>query len=161
MLATGSESPVVVVLSGSMEPALYRGDAIFLSMTSSPVEPGEIVVFKLAGRDVPIVHRVVHVQNSREPTVGGNRTSISSKEREKRKRTPEQHLLTKGDNNAADDRGLYGGGMRWLKRSHLMGRARGYLPKAGMATILMNDYPALKVVLIAGMCISMLLSNES
>ena len=60
MLATGSESPVVVVLSGSMEPALYRGDAIFLSMTSSPVEPGEIVVFKLAGRDVPIVHDAVH-----------------------------------------------------------------------------------------------------
>lgn len=145
MLATGSESPIVVVLSGSMEPAFYRGDAIFLSMGNTPIEAGEVVVFKLDGRDVPIVHRVVHVQNP-------SNTSAS---------VDEQLLLTKGDNNAADDRGLYGRDVRWLKRSNLMGRARGYLPKAGIATILMNDHPILKVLLVGGMCVTMLLSNES
>ena len=31
MVVTGSESPVVVVLSGSMEPAFQRGDLLFLT----------------------------------------------------------------------------------------------------------------------------------
>uniref|UniRef100_A0A914W1I7 Signal peptidase complex catalytic subunit SEC11 n=1 Tax=Plectus sambesii TaxID=2011161 RepID=A0A914W1I7_9BILA len=31
MVVTGSESPIVVVLSGSMEPAFYRGDLLFLT----------------------------------------------------------------------------------------------------------------------------------
>jgi signal peptidase len=30
-VVTGSESPIVVVLSGSMEPAFYRGDLLFLT----------------------------------------------------------------------------------------------------------------------------------
>ena len=29
-MLTGTESPIVVVLSGSMEPAFYRGDVLFL-----------------------------------------------------------------------------------------------------------------------------------
>ena len=32
MVATNSESPVVVVLSGSMEPAYYRGDILVLEL---------------------------------------------------------------------------------------------------------------------------------
>lgn len=31
MVLTWCESPIVVVLSGSMEPAYYRGDILFLS----------------------------------------------------------------------------------------------------------------------------------
>lgn len=31
MVVTGSESPIVVVLSGSMEPAFFRGDLLFLT----------------------------------------------------------------------------------------------------------------------------------
>ena len=56
MIITRSESPIVVVLSGSMEPAYYRGDLLFLYMTDGPIRVGEIVVFKLEGRDIPIVH---------------------------------------------------------------------------------------------------------
>lgn len=44
VLVTNSESPVVVVLSGSMEPAFYRGDVLFLTRSSAPIEVGEIVV---------------------------------------------------------------------------------------------------------------------
>ena len=45
---TGSESPIVVVLSGSMEPAFYRGDLLFLHLPAgAPVRVGEITVFKL------------------------------------------------------------------------------------------------------------------
>ena len=47
MIATGSESPVVVVLSGSMEPAFYRGDILFLYLAKRPTRLGEIVVFNV------------------------------------------------------------------------------------------------------------------
>ena len=49
-------------LSGSMEPAFYRGDLLFLTnYHEEPVMAGEILVFKVRGRDIPIVHRVVKV----------------------------------------------------------------------------------------------------
>ena len=117
MVVTGSESPIVVVLSGSMEPAfqvthsssssrtssssassshtptlpsipppspegegvewrsslsdelllllrhplllpLQRGDLLFLTnYEEEEIRVGEIVVFKIDGRDIPIVHR--------------------------------------------------------------------------------------------------------
>ncbi|KAK1643315.1 hypothetical protein QYE76_061120 [Lolium multiflorum] len=47
MVATGSESPVVVVLSGSMEPGFKRGDILFLRMSKQPIRTGEIVVFNV------------------------------------------------------------------------------------------------------------------
>ncbi|KAH9576832.1 hypothetical protein CY35_01G184100 [Sphagnum magellanicum] len=59
MCFTGSESPVVVVLSGSMEPGFRRGDILFLHMSKAPIRAGEIVVFHVDGRDIPIVHRVI------------------------------------------------------------------------------------------------------
>ena len=77
MVVTGSESPIVVVLryivitlltvivsplSGSMEPAFYRGDLLFLTNNQEdPIRTGEIVVFKVKDRDIPIVHRVIKV----------------------------------------------------------------------------------------------------
>lgn len=58
MVVTGSESPIVVVLSGSMEPAFHRGDLLFLTdHHEEPIRAGEIVVFKIEGREIPIVHR--------------------------------------------------------------------------------------------------------
>lgn len=95
----------------------------------------------------------------------------------------EQEMLTKGDNNIADDRGLYAQNQLYLKRSDLLGRARGYAPSppflrcslillppplpsrsvvryVGMATILMNDYPWFKYILLGGMGLFVLTSNE-
>ncbi|XP_059284753.1 uncharacterized protein LOC132038044 [Lycium ferocissimum] len=62
MCVTGSESPVVVVLSESMEPGFKRGDILFLHMSKDPIRAGEIVVFNVDGRDIPIVHRVIKVR---------------------------------------------------------------------------------------------------
>ncbi|XP_063946152.1 uncharacterized protein LOC108212554 [Daucus carota subsp. sativus] len=62
MCVTGSESPVVVVLSGSMEPGSKRGDILFLHMSKDPIRAGEIVVFNIDGREIPIVHRVIKEQ---------------------------------------------------------------------------------------------------
>lgn len=49
----------MVVLSGSMEPAFQRGDLLFLWNRSPRAEVGEIVVYNVKGKDIPIVHRVV------------------------------------------------------------------------------------------------------
>lgn len=49
------------MLSGSMEPGFYRGDILFLNMGNKPIRTGEIVVFNIDGRDIPIVHRVIKV----------------------------------------------------------------------------------------------------
>ncbi|OAE25590.1 hypothetical protein AXG93_2982s1110 [Marchantia polymorpha subsp. ruderalis] len=108
MCFTGSESPVVVVLSGSMEPGFKRGDILFLHMSKAPIRTGEIVVFHVDGREIPIVHRVIKVHE--------------------RRNTGDVEVLTKGDNNAGDDRLLYAQGQMWLQRHHIMGRAVGFLP---------------------------------
>ena len=62
MVITKSESPVVVVLSGSMEPAFQRGDILFLNNQEENVRVGDIVVFKVADREIPIVHRIIKVR---------------------------------------------------------------------------------------------------
>ena len=136
---TKSESPVVVVLSGSMEPAFQRGDILFLNNDDAPIRAGEVVVFKIEGRDIPIVHRILNVHEDRDGVA---------------------KYLTKGDNNNIDDRGLYRPGQRWLKRSDIMGRARGHLPFVGMVTILLNDYPMAKYVLVSVMGLFVLTSKE-
>jgi signal peptidase I len=176
MFLTLSESPVVVVLrstlpslsfcpaplssaspslppspgSGSMMPAFQRGDILFLTNYNDPIRVGEIVVFKIKDRDIPIVHRVLKVHEKEDGEV---------------------EVLTKGDANRVDDIGLYAPGQRWLKRSDILGetpsllqpvcppsprppppscpgRATGVLRYLGMVTIILNDYPALKFVLI-------------
>ncbi|KAB0385541.1 hypothetical protein FD755_000497 [Muntiacus reevesi] len=65
IVLTGSESPIVVVLSGSMEPAFHTGDLLFLTnFREDPIRAGEIVVFKVEGPDIPIVHRVIKVRDN-------------------------------------------------------------------------------------------------
>jgi signal peptidase len=59
-LSLWTESPVVVVLSGSMEPSMYRGDILFLHKVT-PIENGDIIVYSLEGENIPIVHRVTVV----------------------------------------------------------------------------------------------------
>ena len=44
-----------------------------------------------------------------------------------------------------DDRGLYAPGQLWLTPKDVVGRAKGFLPYVGMVTIMMNEYPKLKV----------------
>lgn len=142
MVVTGSESPIVVVLSGSMEPAFYRGDLLFLTnYQDEPIQAGEILVFKVKGRDIPIVHRVIKLHENS---------------------TGEVKILTKGDNNMGDDREgmIYAQRQNWVTRDEVIGRARGFLPFVGMVTILMNDYPKLKYVLLGGLGIFVLLHRE-
>lgn len=72
----------------------------------------------------------------------------------------EVRILTKGDNNKVDDRGLYASGKVWLRESQIIGRAKASVPYAGMFTILLNDYPALKVAILGIMGVFVILSRE-
>lgn len=156
IVASGSETPVVVVLSGSMEPAIWRGDILFLWHDSTaPYQIGEIIVYAIAGRQIPIIHRVLEVRQD-APRAPGERGKI--------------WLLTKGDNNPTEDRALYnpdgprhiseGGSKLWLEESEVLGRAKGFLPRVGMLTIYLTDYPAAKFILIAVLGLFVLTSKE-
>lgn len=74
--------------------------------------------------------------------------------------TPLQ-LLTKGDNNAADDTELYARGQRFLTRStDVIGSVRGYVPLVGYVTILLSEYPWLKTVMLGLMGLTVVLQRE-
>ena len=48
-----------------MEPAFYRGDLLFLTNhQEDPIRVGDIVVFKIEGREIPIVHRALRIHES-------------------------------------------------------------------------------------------------
>ncbi|XP_078181870.1 uncharacterized protein LOC144575556 isoform X1 [Carex rostrata] len=140
MCITACESPVVVVLTGSMEPGFRRGDILFLHMNKEPIRAGEIVVYNIDGREIPIVHRVTKVHE--------------------RKDTGEIDILTKGDNNPVDDVSLYSGGQLWLNRHHIIGRAKGYLPYVGYLTIIMTETPMIKYALIGVMALLVITTKE-
>lgn len=188
-----------------METAVYRGDILFLNNADDPIEVGEIVVFKLAGRDIPIVHRVLKVHEKcvaqarrAWPWRHGASVPPPPYPRDARRPDGSVDLLTKGDNNSVDDRGLYTPGQLWLSRGDVLGRARAcvracmracasawacalarahvpvpelthalcaraasVLPYVGMVTIYLNDYPAVKFILVGVMALFVLTSKDS
>ncbi|PGH34686.1 signal peptidase complex catalytic subunit SEC11 [[Emmonsia] crescens] len=160
---TNSSSPIVVVLSGSMEPAFQRGDLLFLWNRSPRVDVGEIVVYNVRGKDIPIVHRVMRTfpdvpgregkDKTRKGWNQGVETFPSS--------MPSQKLLTKGDNNLADDTELYARGQDYLDRKEdIVGSVRGYVPAVGYVTILLSEHPWLKSVLLGFMGLMVILQRE-
>ena len=138
---SGSESPIVVVLSGSMRPAFQRGDLLFLTLGPAPLRVGEIVVYALPGRSIPIVHRIVSLHERRGSSMANE-------------------ILTKGDNNAVDDLGLYPRDVWWLRRQNIIGRAGGFARGAGILTIIMNDHPEVKYVAIAILFLYVLINRD-
>uniref|UniRef100_A0A1B6KJ13 Signal peptidase complex catalytic subunit SEC11 n=1 Tax=Graphocephala atropunctata TaxID=36148 RepID=A0A1B6KJ13_9HEMI len=141
MVVTNSKSPIVVVLSGSMEPAFYRGDLLLLTNPAGePVRAGDIVVFRVTGKEIPIVHRVVRVHERENGTL---------------------KFLTKGDNNPVDDRGLYTPGQLWLTETDVVGRAKGVLRYIGLLTIFMNEYPRIKYAIVATLGLHVLLTRQT
>lgn len=72
----------------------------------------------------------------------------------------EFNLLSKGDNNPVDDRGLYPRNVFWLNKKHIIGKIRAYCPYVGYLTIVINDYPILKYSLIGMMLLSVIVSKD-
>ncbi|KAF9873632.1 signal peptidase I [Colletotrichum karsti] len=152
-----SPSPIVVVLSGSMEPAFQRGDLLFLWNRNllQDTDIGEIVVYEVKGKNIPasdplmveylvvlillqIVHRVIQKFGA----------------------GPEAKLLTKGDNNAGADQELYAKGQDFLVRSDIIGSVCAYIPFVGYVTILLSEHPWLKTVMLGIMGLVVVLQRE-
>ncbi|KAJ5439568.1 Signal peptidase complex catalytic subunit sec11 [Penicillium daleae] len=131
-VASASSSPIVVVLSGSMEPAFQRGDLLFLWNRSPRTEVGEIVVYNVRGKDIPIVHRVV-------------------------RSFPEVEAKTKKVKEIT----VYAHDQDHLNRSEdIVGSVRGYIPMVGYVTIMLSEHPWLKTVLLGIMGLMVMLQRE-
>ncbi|BAO41449.1 Signal peptidase complex catalytic subunit SEC11 [Kluyveromyces marxianus] len=141
-LFTDCHSPIVVVLSGSMEPAFQRGDILFLWNKNKVNNVGDVVVYEVSGKSIPIVHRVI--KQHQDESSG------------------EQLLLTKGDNNHGDDVPLYTRGKYYLnKKKDVVGTVKGYLPQLGYVTIWISENKIAKFALLGVLMLSSLISNES
>ncbi|KZS91839.1 hypothetical protein SISNIDRAFT_413584 [Sistotremastrum niveocremeum HHB9708] len=146
-LLTNTESPIVVVLSGSMEPAFYRGDLLFLTNPpTSAYKTGDITVYNAPGGAIPIVHRVLETHDL------VIKLTVDDV-------VVPQLLLTKGDNNQEDDIQLYNG-LEYLERKHIVGKVNGFLPYVGYVTIAMNDFPQLKYALMGILGLMALIQRE-
>ena len=44
-----------------METAMFRGDLLYLTNWKDPYRVGEITVFKIRDKEIPIVHRLIRV----------------------------------------------------------------------------------------------------
>jgi signal peptidase len=71
-----------VVVSGSMEPVMYRGDIVIVDKNPSSVQVGDIVVYKATWINEDVIHRVKEIY----------KTSNGS-----------TYLIMKGDNNQVAD----------------------------------------------------------
>lgn len=156
-IITMSNSPLVVVLSGSMEPAFQRGDILFLWNREPYLHVGDIIVYKTAVRDVPIVHRIV-----REHIVPETKKSKRSSNKEAPKSIEmSQKILTKGDNNQRDDLPLYQYGQNYLDRQKdVLGCVKGYFPWVGYITILITENKYFKYAMVSFIAVSALFSQE-
>lgn len=151
-VVTNSASPLVVVLSGSMEPAFQRGDILFLWNREQYLNVGDIVVYNAPERDIPIVHRVVREHTVEEPI---------SKSKSKKETKHSQYVLTKGDANQRDDLPLYGYGKTYLNRDKdIVGNVKGYIPKVGYVTILITENVYFKYAMFGFLAVSALFSQE-
>ncbi|KAL7712005.1 Signal peptidase complex catalytic subunit SEC11 [Entamoeba marina] len=135
-----TEAPIVVILSGSMEPGFRRGDLMFLTNRNGVenINNGDIVVYNLPSKGIPIIHRVIEYHQDGKGDV---------------------RMLTKGDNNPVDDRGLYNGPL-WLRPEQIIGKSFAHCPYVGMITIMLTDYPILKWLVIGLLLVSVLLNKD-
>ncbi|KAJ5834986.1 Signal peptidase I [Penicillium robsamsonii] len=156
-VVSASSSPIVVVLSGSMEPAFQRGDLLFLWNRDTRAEIGEVLVYNVRGKDIPIVHRVVRTFPQVEGRVSARKVKEVTVDT-----TPNTHmLLTKGDNNLADDTELYAQDQDYLDRAEdIVGSVRGYIPMVGYVTIMLSEHPWLKTVMLGLMGLMVMIQRE-
>lgn len=71
------------------------------------------------------------------------------------------NLLTKGDNNNADDIELYPRGQWYLNREkEVIGSVVGYIPFVGYVTIMLSEHPWMKTALLVIMGLLVLVQRE-
>jgi len=130
-ITLNTSAPMVVVVSGSMEPQIHKGDLLFLkgknpeNIKNGTIEgkEGDIIVFDARGIWVnppndPIVHRVI-----------GKRYDNG------------WFFLTKGDANPSPDNA-------WVPETHILGVVWGRIPYIGWIKIILTDSGLLIPLLI-------------
>lgn len=127
-----NDSPIVCVLSESMEPGFRRGDILFLR--PQHYKTGDMVVYQVYEGSIPIVHRVIKKRG--------------------------ELLLTKGDNNRYNDVGLYRPGRKFLEASETRAGVFGYIPYFGLPTIYISSIPGLKVAILGFAGLSVLFTRQ-
>jgi len=123
-VALRTDMPMVVVISGSMEPTIYRGDLLFvegvdpedIKVGTIEDKQGDIIIYDSHGvwdrpTEEPIVHRVVGKKVENETI----------------------YFLTKGDNNPDTD--PPGPGEKWVPADKVIGRVVSIIPKIGYVRI--------------------------
>ncbi|KAI4291179.1 signal peptidase I [Pancytospora philotis] len=131
-LFLGNDSPIVVVLSESMEPGFQRGDILFLK--PQVYKTGDIVVYQVYENAIPIVHRAIKITGEK--------------------------MLTKGDNNARDDIGLYKRNRKFLLPEETRAGVFGFIPYFGLPTIYISSVPGLKPALLCCIGLSVFFTRE-
>jgi len=123
VMVSGSNAPLSVVVSGSMEPTLYRGDVIVMYDTKKePYRVGEIIAFQVKEDNPFILHRIVDINDNGD-------------------------ILTKGDNNPVpDDQFLYHGR---LSKEQVKGRVCFSVPWIAKPFTWLIERPILKYTLVA------------
>lgn len=82
--SNGDQTIAYVVLSDSMEPAIYRGDMAIVDNNPDDIQLGDIVIYNATWHSRPIIHRVISIQeDSNGNTVyelKGDKNSVSDPE---------------------------------------------------------------------------------
>ncbi len=123
-LYCGTSTPLLVVVSRSMEPTLHVGDLIIVKWKDPAlIQVGDIIVFHCPlDYNKLIVHRVIEVEN----------------------RSGKYYFITKGDNNPVSDYGLWGE----IPEDLVVGVVIGKVPYVGYVVIFAKT-PAGTVVIVA------------
>ncbi|CAF3464271.1 unnamed protein product [Rotaria socialis] len=110
ILLTNCASPMIISLNGEQPDFRGLGDILVLTnYDSASVQACDLVVFRIEGRDIPIVHRVIKVRAKKDGYF---------------------KILTKGYMNVVDDRGLYPSGQLWIEKKDVIGKVYGYVQSA-------------------------------
>ena len=138
-VALNTESPIVVVISGSMEPTIHKGDLLFVAgvppediKSGTAIDKnGDVIVFDARGLwagapQDPIVHRVI----------GKYYDNVSDC----------WMFLTKGDANSLPDGELPGG--TYFKEDYIIGVVIGGIPYIGWVKIILTEYNLLVPLLV-------------
>ena len=137
-----TKTPIVVVISGSMEPTIYRGDLLFvkgvdpetIEVGDHILRTGDIIVFKANWSIEPIVHRVV---DRRLVNVSG---------------TLKWQFQTWGDNNDHEDD--YYVSTRWTFEDDVIGIVVGKIRYIGHVKIWLTETGlAIPIVIILALAL--------
>ena len=123
-LVLGAEKPVMAVVSSSMEPTFSKGDLVVIKgVDPEDVKVGDIIVYYNPFRHIPVVHRVVAIEE-----IDGKR-----------------YFITKGDNDRTnpypdqDPRVMLAPP---VSEEYLRGKVIFWIPKVGWVKVFFTELAA-------------------